>query len=165
MEILQWEINEGTRGLWNLITGTQDQIDNCTLKDMENYVRLLWVTSVLHHDFDRNNHHPRANGSWKWKNKLKPIWNESKDIRSPEDSEVSADEISGNGVFIQKGRHCYQAHPVEGKGLFLSPHTHHLSSVGDGLFFKHGDNIYDGKGLVLGPNSPFKNIPILGWIL
>ena len=73
--------------------------------------------------------------------------------------------VGGNGVFIQKGKHCYQAHPVEGKGLFLSPHTHHLSSVGDGLFFKHGDNIYDGKGLVLGPNSPFKNIPILGWIL
>ena len=91
---------EGTRGLWNLITGTEeDQLADSTLKDMDNYIKLLWVTSVLHHDFDRNNRHPRANGSWKWKNKLKPIWNESKHIPSPE--EVGADEISGNGVFIQ----------------------------------------------------------------
>ena len=25
--------------------------------------------------------------------------------------------------------------------------------------------LYDGRGLILGPNSPFKNIPILGMIL
>ena len=71
---------------------------------------------------------------------------------------------SGDGVYIQKGGHCYQAHPVEGKGLFLSPHGRSITS-GDGLFLKQGHNIYDGEGLVFGPNSPFKNIPILGWIL
>ena len=36
---------------------------------------------------------------------------------------------------------------------------------GDGLFLKHGSNIYDGRGLLLGKNSPFKNIPILGLLL
>ena len=29
---------------------------------------------------------------------------------------------------------------------------------------KQGE-LYDGRGLILGPNSPFKNIPILGMIL
>ena len=74
-------------------------------------------------------------------------------------------ERSGDGVFVQKGNHCYQAHPVEGDGLFLSPHGRRLAMVGDGLFLKHGDNVQDGRGLILGENSPFKNNPILGWVL
>ena len=76
-----------------------------------------------------------------------------------------ASETSGDGVFVQKGNHCYQAHPVEGNGLFLSPRGRRLAIAGDGLFLKHGNNIQDGKGLILGKNSPFKNIPILGWVL
>lgn len=72
---------------------------------------------------------------------------------------------SGDGVFIQKGNHCYQAHPVEGNGLFLSPRGRRLATVGDGLFLKHGSNVESGEGLILGKNSPFKNIPILKWIL
>ena len=36
---------------------------------------------------------------------------------------------------------------------------------GDGLFLKHGDNINDDDGLLMGKNSPFKNIPVLGWLL
>ena len=70
----------------------------------------------------------------------------------------------GDGVYIQKGRHCYQAHPVEGNGLFLSPHGRRLAA-GDGLFLKQGHNVYSGEGLILGRDSPFKNIPILGWLL
>ena len=75
--------------------------------------------------------------------------------------------ISGNGIYIQKGKHCYRADPVEGDGLFLSPHRHPISTtpVNDGLWVKHGDNIYDGKGLLFGSKSPFKKIPILRWIL
>ena len=75
------------------------------------------------------------------------------------------DETSGDGIFVQKGNHCYQAHPVEGNGLFLSPRGRRLAETGDGLFLKHGNNIQEGKGLILGKNSPFKNIPILGWVL
>ena len=46
--------------------------------------------------------------------------------------------------------------PTTGKGF---------SKVGDGLYLKKERHIYDGKGLLLGPNSPFKNIPILGMLL
>ena len=46
--------------------------------------------------------------------------------------------------------------PYKGKGL---------QSYGDGLYLKQGGKLYDGKGLLLGPNNPFANIPILGAIL
>ena len=61
----------------------------------------------------------------------------------------------------------YYYYPVKGKGLYLRPHRVGIipTSYGDGLFLKHGQDIHDGKGLILGANSPFKNIPILGWIL
>ena len=72
--------------------------------------------------------------------------------------------VTGDGLYVQKGEHCYRADPVEGDGLYLSP-RHSRISDGDGLYLQHGTNIYDGKGLILGTNSPFKNIPILGWIL
>ena len=72
--------------------------------------------------------------------------------------------IIGNGLYIQKGKHCYRADPVEGDGLFLSRHQHPIFT-GDGMWLKHGKNVYDGKGLLFGSKGPFKNIPILGWIL
>ena len=43
--------------------------------------------------------------------------------------------------------------PVSGKGF------------GNGLYLMKQGRLYDGRGLILGPNSPFKNIPILGMIL
>ena len=36
---------------------------------------------------------------------------------------------------------------------------------GDGLFLKHGEDISDAAGLLMGKNGPFKNIPVLGWLL
>ena len=47
----------------------------------------------------------------------------------------------------------------ESDGLYLAPHP------GNGLFLKHGEDISDGAGLVMGKNGPFKNIPVLGWLL
>ena len=48
-------------------------------------------------------------------------------------------------------------------GLYLAPHQRFVE--GDGLFLKHGNDISDGAGLLMGNNSPFKNIPVLGWLL
>ena len=42
----------------------------------------------------------------------------------------------------------------------------HLRFVeGDGLFLERGNDISDGAALLMGKNSPFKNIPVLGWLL
>ena len=46
--------------------------------------------------------------------------------------------------------------PASGKGF---------ETVGNGLYLMKQGGLYDGRGLILGPNSPFKNIPILGMIL
>ena len=74
-------------------------------------------------------------------------------------------KTNGNGVYIQKGKHCYRADPVEGDGLFLSRATHRYPRHTDGIYVQDGPNVHDGKGILFGKNSPFRNIPILGWLL
>ena len=71
----------------------------------------------------------------------------------------------GSGLYLKKGG-CVSQVETDGKGLYLGPYRGKgLESVGDGLYLKQGGKIYDGNGLLLGPNSPFANIPILGAIL
>ena len=55
---------------------------------------------------------------------------------------------------------------TDGRGLYLEPTSGKgFSKQGDGLYLKKEGKIYDGTGLLLGPNSPFKNIPIFGMLL
>ena len=55
---------------------------------------------------------------------------------------------------------------TDGEGLYLgSTSGKGFQNVGSGLYLMKQDGLYDGRGLILGPNSPFKNIPILGMIL
>ena len=71
----------------------------------------------------------------------------------------------GSGLYLKKGGLVNRVE-TDGRGLYLSPYKGKgLNSYGDGLYLKWGGSIYDGKGLLLGPNSPFANIPILGAIL
>ena len=69
-------------------------------------------------------------------------------------------------TFTNQG-HCVKVEPVKGNGLCLTLHRGgSLPGVhGDGLYLKRGSTIQDGSGLILGPNSPFKNIPILNLLL
>ena len=71
----------------------------------------------------------------------------------------------GSGLYLKKGGLVSQVE-TDGQGLYLKPFKGKgLQSYGDGLYLKQGGKLYDGKGLLLGPNSPFANIPILGAIL
>ena len=71
----------------------------------------------------------------------------------------------GSGLYLKKGGFVSQV-KTDGHGLYLKPYKGKgLPSYGDGLYLKQGGKLYDGKGLLLGPNSPFVNIPILGAIL
>ena len=55
---------------------------------------------------------------------------------------------------------------TDGEGLYLRPTSGKgFETVGNGLYLMKQGGLYDGRGLILGPNSPFKNIPILGMIL
>ena len=70
-----------------------------------------------------------------------------------------------SGLYLKKGGLVTQVE-TDGCGLYLKPYKGKgLQSYGDGLYLKQGGKLYDGKGFLLGPNSPFANIPILGAIL
>ena len=83
-------------------------------------------------------------------------------------SGLASTEVSkamGSGLYLKKGGLVSQVE-MDGQGLYLKPYKGQgLQSYGDGLYLKQGGKLYDGKGLLLGPNSPFANIPILGAIL
>ena len=72
--------------------------------------------------------------------------------------------VGGSGLYLHKSGHCVKVEPVKGNGLYLTPHAR-LPGRGDGLYLKRGSTIHDGSGLILGPNSPFKDIPILNLLL
>ena len=72
----------------------------------------------------------------------------------------------GNGFLLHKNQSWYKMSPsAKGRGLYLSPQPHFPGNYGNGLFIKSGSQISDGSGLLLGPNSPFKNIPLLNLLL
>ena len=71
----------------------------------------------------------------------------------------------GSGLYLKKEGLVSQVE-TDGYGLYLKPYEGKgLQSYGDGLYLKQGGKLYNGNGLLLGPNSPFANIPILGAIL
>ena len=71
----------------------------------------------------------------------------------------------GSGLYLKKGGLVSQVE-TDGEGLYLKPYKGKgLQSYGDGLYLKQGGKLYDGNGLLPGPNSPFANIHILGAIL
>ena len=75
-------------------------------------------------------------------------------------------ESPGDGVkmYLQKDGRCFGLQKY-GKGLTFTPRPKLAGIRGNGLYLRVGSSIYDGEGLLLGPKSPFKKIPILGWIL
>ncbi len=78
---------------------------------------------------------------------------------------VSGRGVVGDGLYLYKSGHGVKVIPIRGGGLQLMPKKKLHGVCGDGLFVKHGSQIYDGRGLLFGKNSPFKNIPLLGLLL
>ena len=76
---------------------------------------------------------------------------------------ISGRGAVGDGFYLHKHDKCYRVQKMKGNGLYLAPHPRFVE--GDGLFLKHGEDISDGAGLLMWKNSPFKNIPFLGWLL
>ena len=71
--------------------------------------------------------------------------------------------VVGDGLYLHKHDKCYRVQKLKGNVFYLAPHPRFVQ--GDGLFLKHGNDISDGAGLLMGKNSPFKNIPVLGCLL
>ena len=74
-------------------------------------------------------------------------------------------KLIGNGLYLKKGSGVCRIE-TDGEGLYLGPASSKgFETVGNGLYLMKEGGLYDGRGLILGPNRSFKNIPILGMIL
>ena len=74
-------------------------------------------------------------------------------------------KLIGNGLYLKKGGRVCRIE-TDGEGLYLGPTSGKgFETVGNGLYLMKQGGLYDGRGLILGPNSPFKNIVILVMIL
>ena len=68
-------------------------------------------------------------------------------------------------MYLKKGRGVCRIE-TDGEELYLGPVSgKEFETAGNGLYLMKQGGLYDGRGLILGPNSPFKNIPNLGMIL
>ena len=76
---------------------------------------------------------------------------------------ISGKGAVGDGLYLHKHDKCYRVQKMKGNGLYLAPRPRFVE--GDELLLKYGEDISDGAGLLMGKNSPFKNIPVLGWLL
>ena len=75
-------------------------------------------------------------------------------------------KLIGNGLYLKKREGSVCQIETDGKGLYLGPSSGKgFENVGNGIYLMKQDGLYDGSGLILGPNSPFKNIPCHGMIL
>ena len=80
-------------------------------------------------------------------------------------SSTGVQKLIGNELYLKKGSGVCRIETDE-EGLYLEPASGKgFETVGNGLYLMKQGGLYDGRGLILGPNSPFKNIPILGMIL
>ena len=84
---------------------------------------------------------------------------------------LSGRASTGVQKLIRNGLHLKKRSGVcrietNGERLYLGPASGNgFETVGNGLYVMKQGELYDGRGLILGPNSSFKNIPILGMIL
>ena len=69
-------------------------------------------------------------------------------------------KLIGNGLYLKKGSGvCRIETDVEGPDLGLV-NGDGFKTVGSGLYLMKQGGLYDGRRLILGPNSSFKNISI-----
>ena len=74
-------------------------------------------------------------------------------------------KLIGNELYLKKRSGVCRIE-TDGEGLYLGPTSGKgFATVGNGLYLMKQGGLYDGRGLILGTNSPLKNIHILVMIL
>ena len=93
----------GTSGLWELIISNNPQEGVITDEDYLNYGKLLIQTNTIYQNNDPNNPKPKSSKSSKWKNLIKPIWEDIKKRKANKDEDEDDDpqpKTSGEGLKI-----------------------------------------------------------------
>ena len=101
-------IFEGTPGFWELVTSKNPNPENYTEEDLDKYRKLLLLTNAIYRDNNPNNNNPKSNKSPKWKNIVKPIWEQIKKQKEEEEEEY---EVPASIPFT----------PTKGTGLKILP--------------------------------------------
>ena len=191
---IEGEIYEGTPGLWSLITSktpknyTEDDLarykellhETSAMhqhydprdpyprasggKKLKQILAPIWnefqMTGVVASRNDNDDDVDSLDGT---------VVNENNDESDSGDIFQSASEgerSQGDGIkmYLQKHGRCFGLDKC-GNGLKFTPRPKLAGIQGDGLYIRVGSRVYHGQGLILGSKSPFRNIPILGWLL
>ena len=106
----------GTEGLWELIISKEPKTIY-TEDDFLNYGRILKQTNAIFQNNNPNQNYPKSSSSPKWKNLIKPIWEDIKKSKKPP-------EEKGKGKGKGRGRKKRQEDPqpsTSGSGLKILP--------------------------------------------
>ena len=164
-----------TPGFWSLVTERYPR--NYTSKYLSLYKELLHETNALYQEYDPSTNRPRASSSHKWKMILTRIWQQFKetgvvtmdefDDESGYDADTSRTNGEGMKMYLYKDGLSYDLKKTRDGAMHISPRPNLTDVYGDGLYLRRAGSglIYNGEGLLLGPESPFKNIPLLGLFL
>ena len=102
-------IFEGTPGFWELVTSKKPNPKNYTDEDLVKYRQLLLLTNTIYQGNRTTTNKPKGSKSPKWKNIIKPIWEQIKKQKEEEykefEEEYEEDEdpkpsTSGTGLKI-----------------------------------------------------------------
>ena len=85
-------IFEGTPGFWELVTSKNPNPENYTEEDLDKYRQLLLLTNAIYRDNNPDNNNPKSSKSSKWKNIVKPIWEQIKKQKEEEEEEYEEEE-------------------------------------------------------------------------
>ena len=105
-------IFEGTPGFWELITSKYPE--NYTGEDLDKYRQLLLLTNAVYRDNNPDNNNPKSSKSPKWKNIIKPIWEQIK-IQKDEEEEYEEPATSKAGPATPRSE------SLSGTGLKILP--------------------------------------------
>ena len=93
---------EGTPGFWELVTSKNPNPENYTEEDLDKYRQLLLLTNTIYRNNDPDNNNPKSSKSPKWRNTIKPIWEQIKkhEEEYEEDEEFTISPTKGTGLKI-----------------------------------------------------------------
>ena len=108
-------IFEGTSGFWELVTSKNPNPENYTEEDLDKYRQLLLLTNAIYRDNNPDNNNPKSSKSLKWKNIIKPIWEQ---IKKQKEEETDEEEETEETYVVPAS---IPLTPTKGTGLKILP--------------------------------------------
>ena len=129
-------IFEGTPGFWELITSKNPNPENYTSEDLGKYQQLVILTNTAYQGNNPKNNKAKSSKSPKWKNIIKPIWEQIKKQKEEEYEEEEYEEPatipftttseagqSLRGTGLKRSRELRRAKPARPKILPSDPNA------------------------------------------